>query len=128
MNRLFVLFLFALSFALGIHEDEFYSLQDLQKEDLSDVINAEIEDDQKWLVPQIDGSLKWMTEQEAKDQTIKTEIIEQIKWALNHFSNKRRKVRFFLYTQRNPVKWQEIDMERPETLERSNFNVSHPTR
>lgn len=125
----FIILILLCSTALALEDyDGFYSMEDLLKEDFSDVIEAEIEDDQKWLVPQFDGSLKWMTEQEAKDQTLNTEIIEQIKWVVNHFKNKRRKVRFLLFTQKNPAKWQEIDMERPETLERSNFNASHPTR
>lgn len=101
---------------------------DFDDEDLTDVLEAVVEDNELWQVPQIDGSLKWMTEQEAKDQTLKTELVEKAKWVKKHFSNKRRKVRFFLYTQKNPSKWQEIDMERPETLQRSNFNSSHPTR
>uniref|UniRef100_T1GG43 Lipase domain-containing protein n=1 Tax=Megaselia scalaris TaxID=36166 RepID=T1GG43_MEGSC len=97
-------------------------------EDLTDVLEAKVEDNQMWRIPQIDGSLEWLTEQEAKDRTLKTELISRVKWLRSHFKNKRRKVRFFLYTQRNPTKWQEIDMDRPETLQRSNFNSSHPTR
>lgn len=129
MNYIFILIVIALtSVTVFAVEDDFYSLDDLMNEDFTDIANAKIEDNQKWLVPQFDGSLKWMTEQEAKDQTLATEKVEQIKWVINHFKNKRRKVRFLLYTQKNPAKWQEIDMERPETLERSNFNVSHPTR
>ncbi|KAL5280664.1 hypothetical protein ACFFRR_004588 [Megaselia abdita] len=128
MKTVFILLtLFLVAFALD--KNDFYTLEVVLKEDLSDVFKAEVEDDQKWLVPQFDGSFEWMTEQEAKDRTIKTEIIEEIKWARENFKyNKRKKVQFFLYTQKNPVKWQELDIDSPETLERSHFNASHPTR
>lgn len=127
MKKYFIILIVLCSTAFAL-EDEFYSMEDLLKEDFSDIIEAKIVDDQKWFVPQFDGSFKWMNEQEAKEQTLNTEIVEQIKWVVSHFKNKRRKVRFLLFTQKNPVKWQEIDMERPETLERSHFNASHPTR
>lgn len=96
-----------------------------EDEDLSDVVEAEVEDDQIWSIPQLDGTFKLMTEQEAKDLTIKSEIIERYKL---FFKNKQKKIRFFLHTQKNVMKWQEVDMERSETLQRSNFNSSHPTR
>lgn len=102
--------------------------QHIDYEDLSDVYEAEVEDDQLWQVPQIDGSLEWMTEQEAKDRTLSTEFGGNRNRWIKHLRNKRRKIRFFLYTQKNPSKWQEIDIERLETLQRSNFNSSHPTR
>lgn len=96
-------------------------------EDLSDVMEDEIEDDQIWRVPQFDGTFKLMTEQEAKELTIQSEISQRIR-NIHFFANKRQKVRFFLHTRMNVMKWQEIDMDRPETLHRSNFNSSHPTR
>lgn len=102
--------------------------QHIDYEDLRDIYEAEVEDDQLWQVPQIDGYLEWMTEQEAKDRTLRTEFGENPNKWIKHLRNKRRKILFFLYTQKNPSKWQEIDMEWPETLQRSNFNSSHPTR
>uniref|UniRef100_T1GPT2 Lipase domain-containing protein n=1 Tax=Megaselia scalaris TaxID=36166 RepID=T1GPT2_MEGSC len=98
-------------------------------EDLSDILEAEVEDDQIWRVPQFDGTFKMMTEQEAKDITLRTEVRGRFKNITNLlFKDKRKKVQFFLHTQKNIIKWQEIDMERPETLHRSFFNKNHPTR
>ncbi|KAL5281002.1 hypothetical protein ACFFRR_004800 [Megaselia abdita] len=97
-------------------------------EDFTDVLEAEADKHHIWQIPQFDGSFKSMTEQEAKELTLLSEIPKRIKNMVSHFRNKRRKIRFFLYTQKNVVNWQEIDMDRPETLHRSFFNSSHVTR
>lgn len=124
MNVAAVIFLAFFAFAAT---DEEFIYKPFGDEDMTDVIQADIEDDQIWRIPQFDGTFQMMTEGEAKELTLATEIVGRIK-NHPHFQNKRRKVRFFLYTQKNVMKWQEIDMDRPETLHRSNFNSIHPTR
>lgn len=113
-----------LSFSTG-DDTKYFPFED---EDLTDVLEAKADNHTIWQIPQFDGSFKAMTEQRAKELTLLTEIPKRIKDFVKHFRNKRRKIRFFLYTQKNVMKWQEIDMDRPETLQRSNFNRSHPTR
>lgn len=122
MNKLTLWLCFSVYFV--ICESDFSFSMD---EDLSDVIEAEIEDSQIFRVPQFDGTFKMMTEQEAKLFTIHSEINERSK-NFPFFTNKQQKVRFLLHTQKNVMKWQEIHMDIPETLHRSNFNSSHPTR
>lgn len=90
-------------------------------------IGIEANDNQIWRVPQFDGSYKMMTEQEAEELAIQSEISERLK--NKQFSVSRRdKITFFLYTQQNLEEWQEVDMDNPKTLHKSNFNSNHPTR
>lgn len=119
MDKLTVLLLVLISTA---HAVNYTSYED---EDLSDVIETEVEDDQIWRVPQFDGTFEMMTEKEAKTLRISSEKMERFK---RHLKNKQEKMRFFLHTRKNIMKWQEVAMDRPETLHRSNFNSSHPTR
>ncbi|XP_055920277.1 phospholipase A1-like [Eupeodes corollae] len=83
-------------------------------------IPIEPEEDTVWPIPQIDGTVKWMTEHQAVARAESTD--------LPSFPNKLDKVSFFLYTQLNPTKPIELVMSNKETIVRSTFNFSNPTR
>lgn len=75
---------------------------------------------QKWPIPNKDGSISWMTEAEAALKAW-PEIME-----LN--SRKQSGIRYFLFTESNPDTAQEIIDGDLESLKKSNFNAKHPTR
>ncbi|XP_055856364.1 uncharacterized protein LOC129919494 [Episyrphus balteatus] len=77
--------------------------------------------DEVWSIPQYDGTIRQMTEQQAFRQAMLTEP--------EHLgSTNSDKVRFYLYTQANPTEPLELDMDNLETLYRSTFNFENPAR
>ncbi|XP_055844459.1 pancreatic lipase-related protein 2-like [Episyrphus balteatus] len=70
-------------------------------------------------IPQIDGSLKWMSADEIKKEQRKLK-------ARNWFFD--RPVDFHLYTRKNPKKSQKISANNAKSLKKSNFNSDNPTR
>ncbi|XP_055844343.1 phospholipase A1-like [Episyrphus balteatus] len=83
------------------------------------VESPEIDDNNGWFVPQVDGSLKWMTQ----DEAAKAEhTLSMGRW----FG--KLKVKFYLYTQKNPDDPQEIFIGNETSLSESNFNSNDETR
>ncbi|XP_055921564.1 phospholipase A1-like [Eupeodes corollae] len=76
-----------------------------------------------WPIPQRNGSIIWMTEEEAWLEAEQTE-----QGAMNFGTQNERKVRFFLYTQQNPRESIELFINDTETLKKSTFNSKYPTR
>ncbi|XP_055859355.1 phospholipase A1 VesT1.02-like [Episyrphus balteatus] len=72
-----------------------------------------------WLVPQLDGSIKWMTREQA-DMDIRHD--ERARKA------KPVKVEFYLYTRNNPDEPDQLLLDDVDSLKNSNFNKKHPTR
>ncbi|XP_055844679.1 phospholipase A1-like [Episyrphus balteatus] len=70
-------------------------------------------------IPQIDGSLKWMSAEEIQEKQ------RELK-ARNWFTD--RPVDFHLYTRKNPKKSQKISPDNLKSLKKSNFNSDNPTR
>ncbi|XP_055916671.1 phospholipase A1 VesT1.02-like [Eupeodes corollae] len=73
-----------------------------------------------WFVPQKDGTLQWMTEEEAQ---LEMRALTMARW-----KSKEAKVMFYLYTQESPDEPEEIFIDDIESLENSNFNSAHETR
>ncbi|XP_011188038.2 phospholipase A1-like [Zeugodacus cucurbitae] len=76
-----------------------------------------------WHVPQIDGSLVWMTVSEAENMLAKHEKMEEIvgrAWDLSPIT-------YYLYTQSNHYDGQIITDDK-DSISYSNFNANHPTR
>ncbi|XP_055859354.1 phospholipase A1-like [Episyrphus balteatus] len=70
-------------------------------------------------IPQIDGSLKWMSTEEIKKEQNK---MKARIWLFD------RPVDFHLYTRKNPKRSQKISAKNPKSLMKSNFNSDNPTR
>ncbi|XP_054742095.1 pancreatic lipase-related protein 2-like [Anastrepha obliqua] len=68
-----------------------------------------------WYVPQLDGSLQWMTEAEAE--------------ALSETATSRASATlyFHLYTRENPTTADTLDTDDTESLQKSHFNKDYPT-
>ncbi|XP_055845363.1 phospholipase A1 VesT1.02-like [Episyrphus balteatus] len=103
---LIVLLSLTLVFALPINEVE-DSLEDDVPED-------------GWFVPQKDGSLKWMTEEEAQIQA-RAQLMSRKK-------SKEAKVEFYLYTAEFPNEGHQIYIGDSANLKMSSFNSENPTR
>ncbi|XP_034488596.1 phospholipase A1-like isoform X2 [Drosophila innubila] len=77
-----------------------------------------------WYVPQVDGSLMWLSMSEANEQLSAYETLNDLE------INERislNAVDFYLYTQRNPHEGQAIKPSK-ESIDASNFNAYYPTR
>ncbi|XP_055916674.1 phospholipase A1-like [Eupeodes corollae] len=72
-----------------------------------------------WFVPQLDGSFKWMTMEDAEMEVRREERGRKAK-PLN--------VEFYLYTRDNPDKPDKIFLNDVESLKKSHFNKKYPTR
>lgn len=77
-----------------------------------------------WYVPQVDGSLKWLSMSEAEEQLAAYETLNDLEITERISLNA---VDFYLYTQRNPNEGQVLKTTR-ESIDASNFNADYPTR
>lgn len=75
----------------------------------------------RWPIPSKSGIITWLTEKEAKNKAQP----EFISFEWRKFDSS---IRYFLFTQSNPDVAQEIIEKNLESLKKSNFNASHPTR
>ncbi|XP_055836687.1 phospholipase A1-like [Episyrphus balteatus] len=82
----------------------------------------DFEDPLVWPIPQRNGSILWMTEEEAEFEASLTEEHETT------FGEKSDKVRFFLFTQQNPTESIELFPNDLESLMNSTFDAKNPTR
>ncbi|XP_055916673.1 phospholipase A1-like [Eupeodes corollae] len=76
--------------------------------------------DDGWFVPQLNGSMEWVTRKEAEDF--------ERKLSMGRLFGKKLKVEFYLFTQDNPDVPQEIMTGNALSLAESNFNSQNPTR
>ncbi|XP_055844916.1 phospholipase A1 VesT1.02-like [Episyrphus balteatus] len=86
-------------------------------------VDDSLEDDgpeDGWFVPQKDGSLKWVTEEEAQMEA-RSELMSRKK-------SKEAKVDFYLYTQDSPDEGQKIIIGDLDSLKNAGFNKKHETR
>ncbi|XP_055845030.1 phospholipase A1 VesT1.02-like [Episyrphus balteatus] len=102
-----VLLSLTLVFALPINE-------------VDDSLEEDESDDDGWFVPQKDGSLKWMTEEEAQKEAQALQMSRK--------KSKEAIVKFYLYTQDSPNKPKQIDIGDLKKLQKSSFNSENPTR
>ncbi|KAH8358956.1 hypothetical protein KR093_003441, partial [Drosophila rubida] len=77
-----------------------------------------------WHVPNVDGSLKWLSMQEASQQLAAFETLNDLDF-VEHLS--LNAVNFYLYTQRNPNDGQEIKASK-QSIDASNFDPKYPTK
>ncbi|KAL5277424.1 hypothetical protein ACFFRR_002579 [Megaselia abdita] len=76
--------------------------------------------EKKWPIPRQDGSVSWLTENEAR--------LEALPELMAFNTKKLDSIKYFLYTPYNLDTAQEIIEGDLESLKKSNFNAKHPTR